>query len=112
TRARTTRLTRLVLFASTRCACARARQRWRRPRKRSRMQAMKFAAALSTKTDSVDLVEELSHQTRAHFGSEKTDLALLFVHPQFIPQIGELLEGVRGATGARHLTGCTGSGII
>ena len=76
------------------------------------MQAMKFAAALSTKTDSVDLVEELSHQISAHFGSEKTDLALLFVHPQFIPQIGELLEGVRGATGARHLTGCTGSGII
>ena len=73
---------------------------------------MIFGAALSTKTDSVDLVEELSVQMRAHFGSEKTDLALLFVHPQFIPQIDELLEGVRRTTGVRHLTGCTGGGII
>ncbi len=73
---------------------------------------MKFAAALSTKTDQIDVVDDLARQIRGHFGSEKTDLALVFAHPQYIPQFDELLKGVRGAVGARHLTGCTGGGII
>ena len=73
---------------------------------------MKFAAALSTKTDPIEVVEDLSGQIRAHFGSEKTDLALIFVHPQYVSQLDELLKNFRSATGARHLMGCTGGGII
>jgi small ligand-binding sensory domain FIST len=73
---------------------------------------MRFAAALSTKNDPLEVVEDLSQQIRTEFGSEKTDLALLFVHPQYVPRIEELLKGVRSAAGARHLTGCTGNGII
>jgi len=73
---------------------------------------MKFASALSTKTDSLEVVEELTRQIHGHFGSEKTDLALAFVHPQYVPHIEDLLSGVLGAIGSRHLTGCTGGGII
>ena len=39
-------------------------------------------------------------------------MALVFAHPRYIPQIDDVLGGVRGAVGARHLVGCTGSGII
>ena len=73
---------------------------------------MKFASALTTKTDSIDVVQDLSRQIQPRFEGEKADLALVFAHPRYIPQIEDVLGGVRGAVGARHLVGCTGSGII
>ena len=73
---------------------------------------MKFASALSTKTDLLDLVQDLAEQVRASLGPEKIDLALLFVHPQVLGATPGWLESVRRGIGARHLVGCTGGGII
>ena len=73
---------------------------------------MKFASALSTKSDLLDLVQDLVVQIRASLGPEKIDLALLFVHPQLVGETAGWLESIRRGIGARHLIGCTGSGII
>ena len=73
---------------------------------------MKFASALSTKTDLLDLVQDLTGQIRSQLGPEKIDLALLFVHPQLLGGDSDWLESVRLGIGARHLVGCTGGGII
>ena len=73
---------------------------------------MKFASALSTKTDLVDLVQDLAGQIRSSLGPEKIDLAMLFVHPRLLGETSGWLESVRRGIGARHLVGCTGSGII
>ena len=73
---------------------------------------MKFAAALSTKTDLLDLVQDLAGQVRASLGSAPIDLALLFVHPRLLGETDGWVESVRQGIGARHLVGCTGSGII
>lgn len=73
---------------------------------------MKFASALSTKTEWTEAVEDLTRQVRAQLGPAKTDLTLLFIHPQYLPHVSDLAEALRSATGARHLLGCTGGGII
>lgn len=73
---------------------------------------MRFASALTTKTDWTEAVEELARQVRAQLGAAKTDLALLFVHLQFGPDVEKLVEAVRGVVGSRHVIGCTGGGII
>jgi small ligand-binding sensory domain FIST len=74
--------------------------------------AMKLASALSTKSDLVDLVGDLAHQIRSELGPEKVELALLFAHPQLANADESFLSAVRHGIGARHLIGCTGSGII
>jgi len=73
---------------------------------------MKFASALSTKSDLLDLVQDLAGQIRSSLGPEKIDLALLFVHPRLLDENPGWLESVRRGIGARHLVGCTGGGII
>jgi len=73
---------------------------------------MKFASAISTKVDLIDLVQDLAQQVRADLGPEKIDLALLFVHPRLLGENDGWAENVRRGLGARHLVGCTGSGII
>ena len=57
-------------------------------------------------------MEDLGRQVTAQLGPAKTDLAVLFAHPKFVPQIDELVESAQKAVGARHLIGCTGAGII
>ena len=73
---------------------------------------MKFASALSTQTDLLDLVQDLSRQVRAEFGAEKIDLVLLFAHPDVLQANAGFGETVRRALGARHLVGCSGAGIL
>jgi small ligand-binding sensory domain FIST len=73
---------------------------------------MKFAAALTTKTDWTEGVEDLTAQVRSQLGPAKTDLALLFIHPRFVSDAESLAEAVSKSVGARHLLGCTGGGII
>ena len=73
---------------------------------------MKFASALSTQTDLLDLVQDLSRQVRLEFGAEKIDLVLLFAHPDVLQANAGLGETVRRALGARHLVGCSGAGIL
>jgi small ligand-binding sensory domain FIST len=73
---------------------------------------MKFASALTTKKDPLDAIQDLVSQVRSELGPEKTDLALLFVHPEFLPQLNEIYEPLRNAIGARHWIGCSGASII
>jgi len=73
---------------------------------------MKFASALSTQTDLLDLVQDLARQVRADLGAEKIDLVLLFAHPDMLRAHAGLGETVRRALGARHLVGCSGAGIL
>src|SRR5271169_2184664 len=73
---------------------------------------MRFASALTTKTVLAEAVEDLARQVAAQLGPAKTELAVLFAHPKFVPQIDGLIESVQKTVGARHLIGCTGAGII
>jgi len=52
---------------------------------------MRFASALTVKTDWSHAVEDLGRQVAAQLGRGKTDLAVLFAHPQFIPQIDQIV---------------------
>jgi small ligand-binding sensory domain FIST len=73
---------------------------------------MKFAAALSTAADWGEAVEEIARQLRAGFGAGRADLAVVFVHPRYLADAGELVAGVRKVTETRHLLGCSSTGII
>jgi len=73
---------------------------------------MRFASALTIKPGWTEAVEDLALQITAQLGSAKTDLAVVFAHPKFVPQIDDLIRSVQKAVGARHLIGCTGAGII
>src|ERR1035441_927002 len=73
---------------------------------------MRFASALTTKLVVAEAVEDLGRQVAAQLGPAKIELAMMFVHPKFAPQIDGLVESVQKAVGARHLIGCTGAGII
>lgn len=73
---------------------------------------MRFASALTTKPDWTEAVEDLSRQITEQLGGAKADLAMLFAHPKFVPQIGNLIDSMRKAIGIEHLIGCTGGGII
>jgi small ligand-binding sensory domain FIST len=73
---------------------------------------MRFASALTTKTDWAEAVEDLGRQTAAQLGTVNAHLAVLFAHPRYVPHIGEIIEAAKKAAGAQHLLGCTGAGII
>ncbi len=73
---------------------------------------MNFASAITTKTEWTEVVEDLTLQIRRQLGSARPDLALLFVHPEFVPQLEDLVEALRNALGVTHLMGCTGGGVI
>jgi small ligand-binding sensory domain FIST len=73
---------------------------------------MRFASALTTKAGWPEAVEDLGRQISAQLGPAKTDLAVLFAHPAFVPQIDDFVGSAQRAVGARHLIGCTGAGII
>jgi small ligand-binding sensory domain FIST len=73
---------------------------------------MRFASALTTMPNWTEAVEDLARQITEQPGASKPDLAVLFTHPKFVPQISELVEATQKAIGAQHLIGCTGGGII
>ena len=73
---------------------------------------MRFGSALTTQPDWVDAVADLSHQITEQLGETKSQLAVLFAHPKFIPQISDLVASTQKAVAAEHLIGCTGAGII
>lgn len=73
---------------------------------------MRFASALTTRADWTEAVEDLAGQISSQLGPAKTDLAVLFAHPKFIPHIDDLAQSIQKTIGARHLIGCTGAGII
>ncbi len=73
---------------------------------------MRFASAITTKTDWTEAVEDLTLQMRRQWGSSRPDFVLMFVHPQFIPEIEHLVESLLSTLGTRHLVGCTASGVI
>jgi small ligand-binding sensory domain FIST len=73
---------------------------------------MRFASALTTKTDWAEAVEDLGCQAAAQLGTVNAHLAVLFAHPRYVPHIGEIIEAAKKAAGAQHLLGCTGAGII
>lgn len=73
---------------------------------------MRFASALTTKTDWAEAVEDLGRQVAVQIGPAKTQLAVLFAHPKYVPHIDEIVTSTQKVVGARHLIGCTGAGII
>jgi small ligand-binding sensory domain FIST len=73
---------------------------------------MQFASALTTKTDWAEAVDDLGRQVTAQLGPVKTHLAVLFVHPRYVPHVDEIIGAMQKAVGAGHLIGCTGAGII
>lgn len=73
---------------------------------------MRFASALTTKADWTEAVEDLGRQITTRLGPAQIDLALLFAHPRFVPQINDIVDSAQKAVAARHLIGCTGAGII
>jgi len=70
---------------------------------------VRFISALTTKADWLAAVEDLRRQLR---GLAAADLVALFVHPQFLPDAESVAAAVRRMTGAKHLVGCTGAGIL
>lgn len=73
---------------------------------------MRFASALTAKTEWAEAVEDLGRQVAAQLGGAKTELAVLFAHPKYVSHIDKIIEATQQAVGARHLIGCTGAGII
>jgi small ligand-binding sensory domain FIST len=73
---------------------------------------MRFASALTTKTEWTEAAEDLGRQIAAQLGPVKTQLAVLFIHPRYVPRVEEIISATQKAVGAQHLIGCTGAGII
>jgi small ligand-binding sensory domain FIST len=73
---------------------------------------MRFASALTTKTDWAEAVDDLGQQVAARLGPAKSHLAVLFAHPNYVPRIDQIIDATQKAVGPRHLIGCTGAGII
>lgn len=73
---------------------------------------MKFISALTTKKDWLAAVDDLRRQLQSQDASVASDLAVLFVQPQFLPDIEPVVAAVRQMTGAKCFFGCTGAGII
>jgi small ligand-binding sensory domain FIST len=73
---------------------------------------MRFASALTTKTDWAEAVDDLALQITTRLGPSKSHLAVLFAHPNYVPRVDQIISATQKAVGARHLIGCTGAGII
>lgn len=73
---------------------------------------MKFTSALTTKLDWTEAVEDLTRQVRSRSGDSPVDLALLFAHSRYRPDMEKIVAAIHAGFKARHLIGCTGGGII
>jgi small ligand-binding sensory domain FIST len=73
---------------------------------------MRFASALTTKTDWPEAVEDLGQQIASQLGAMEPHLAVLFAHPRYAPHMEAIIGATNSATRVRQLLGCTGAGII
>ncbi len=73
---------------------------------------MKFISALTMQTEWREAAAELTRQVRAGFEGHRCDLGLLFVSPEFVPELEGLVELLRRDLGVGHLVGCTAGGIV
>ncbi|MBI5367412.1 MAG: FIST C-terminal domain-containing protein [Planctomycetes bacterium] len=72
---------------------------------------MRFVSAASRESDLAKACAECAERVRA--AGVRPDLLLVFVTPDHgASDPGEHLASLRAATGARHLVGCTGGGLI
>jgi small ligand-binding sensory domain FIST len=71
---------------------------------------MRAKAAISHERDWRAALDEVLAAT--DLGGAHTDLALLFASAAYTPDFDDLVSHARAATGARHLAGCSGQGII
>src|SRR2546428_14079975 len=55
---------------------------------------------------------EASLEALGRSGTDRADLALVFVTGDALPRAHEALHAVRRVTGARAVLGCSGSGIL
>jgi small ligand-binding sensory domain FIST len=79
------------------------------------MRTMPPAFASASGTDPVlpALLEGIASRALADLGpGEPPDLAILFVTPDFGAEHGTAGDTIRARTGARHLLGCSGIGVI
>jgi small ligand-binding sensory domain FIST len=72
---------------------------------------MPFAAALSTKQDTVQAIEEVCTHAREEM-KEPPDLAILFFSPHHVPEAERLVLAVRDRLSPRCLLGCSGEAIV
>ena len=71
---------------------------------------MRAKAAISHERDWRAALDEVLAAT--DLGDTATDLALLFASAAYTSNFDDLVSHARAATGARHLAGCSGQGII
>lgn len=72
---------------------------------------LRFAAALSTRTETAAAIAEVCEQAVQQLGATP-DLAVVFVSHDHGPDFAPLVAEIRRRTGARHLIGCTGESIV
>ncbi|MAF64861.1 MAG: hypothetical protein CMJ84_04285 [Planctomycetes bacterium] len=76
------------------------------------MTPARFASGFSTREDTQDAVREASEQLLGHLGDETPDLLVAFVTLHHGGQFESLGADLLRATGARHVVGCSGDGLI
>jgi len=69
-------------------------------------------SGLASGGTAADNALEASLEALGRSGTDRADLALVFVTADTYPRAHELLHGVRRVTGARAVLGCSGSGIL
>ncbi len=71
-----------------------------------------FATSLSIESDSLRAARAAGEEVRKKLGGKRADFAALFVTPEHLGSIEDVLAAVREAAGAAALIGCVGQGII
>lgn len=73
---------------------------------------MRFAAALSTRAESVSAAKEAAERALARLGAGSPDLALCFVTGEHVERASDMAELVGSVTGAGHVVTVSASGVI
>lgn len=73
---------------------------------------MKWASAISTNASLEIAIQEVTQQAIAQLGSDKPDLALVFVSVAFASEYARLLPILQTHLSVAHVIGCSGSGVI
>ena len=73
---------------------------------------LRFAAALSRKTDTEAAARDLADEIRAKLGSSPVDLACLFFSSHHVPRAEMLAKTLSDLLHPRLMIGCSGEGVI